>query len=266
MRAPSAIAVLLLASCAPRSYRLIRIEPQLRLVPPKGVPVARAPTPVEAHRARYGPYAQNGFVDLRAGLVLKAVTPVLPAGETLSNEIADSKPGEVTVRSNVIGFATAFYSVEAAGDKVSLRFRGGEQSIRGVSSPIAAPPIPLDSRAAHWRLFFLVRESGDDRDITLVSAPSPAALHRLACREPGISCVKAPRGVAFSAQVEIEYNGRKLLRPLGATVGELVRSEQGEGAVTLERLWRGKLAPVQSIAARDLLGVPLAGGDRVVVR
>ncbi|MFN7923362.1 MAG: hypothetical protein U0Q16_24890 [Bryobacteraceae bacterium] len=205
-----------LASCSTPAYRLLRVGGQLRLVAPKE-PAAKAVAPAEAHRRLYGPYAQNAWVDLQPGMVLKAVSPIVPEGEQLRNEVVSAKSLDVVVKSNVIGFATAYYGVERAGDRVRLRFRSAEKRVGGVAKPADAPRIVIDNRAAHWRLFFLVRESGNDRDITLVGSPNKVGLAQPDCADARFVCVKAEPGMAF-AQVEIEYAGR---RAAGTTVGDL---------------------------------------------
>lgn len=252
-----------LASCSTPAYRLLRVGGQLRLVAPKE-PAAKAVAPAEAHRRLYGPYAQNAWVDLQPGMVLKAVSPIVPEGEQLRNEVVSAKSLDVVVKSNVIGFATAYYGVERAGDRVRLRFRSAEKRVGGVAKPADAPRIVIDNRAAHWRLFFLVRESGNDRDITLVGSPNKVGLAQPDCADARFVCVKAEPGMAFSAQVEIEYAGRRLLRPLGTTVGELARSEGAKGdSLALDRVWRGVPRAVKAASPDDLKGIPLQSGDRV---
>jgi hypothetical protein len=257
---------LLGTGCAPRQYSLLRHQGREYLLPPgmrkapailprpeidcaAGVPA----TPRASHYAVYGCYVNAGFVDLRPGMRLKIVRPVVSKGEALKTEVVAQQGLNLTVRSNVIGVDTQFLDVGA-------QPAGGATLDAGFSASMT-----------HFRLFFLARELDRGRKITLIGARSAheleTATHSLAayCNHAAAPCLAVSDGTVIGVQVAVIVAGKSEFFPLGASVREALPKEVNPTRVKLSRLWHGKLAAVTPAGpnAPSLLGLPLNGGDSI---
>jgi hypothetical protein len=295
-RVESLAALLVLCfGCGGNAYRYVRIAEQSQLLPPRTklsaaskdpLPDCPGPRTIEtaavnargAHYGRHGCYAQAGYVDLESGLRLRVTTPVVPEGEGLKHETAggDVATG-LTVRSNALGWETAYYDVkgQGPGSAVELTFVLGEQVIEGERSELDAPlrsKLDLPATPAHLRLYFLSRRSADDRDITLLSSREPIAGENIAerCGNHGVYCLEALPGRSISPYVLVKFNGREVAAPLGASLSEVLRTEGiSEPRAALARLrvrrqWRGRSRDIAFEAADDgILSLPLNAGDEI---
>lgn len=283
-----------LSGCASRNYRLVSHGEQQLLLPP-GAKIAEpgdsppdcpdadsanasALTGRGAHYVRHGCYVQTGYVDLEPGLRLRVTTPVVPQGETLQSEAATGNVATgLTVRSNAMGWETAFYDVkgQGAGSAVELSFFSGEQVIDGERAELSsANRSKLDVPAApsHLRLYFLSRQSADDRDITLLASRGPIGGDEIVeqCGNEGVACLEALPGRSISPYVLVRFNGKAVAAPLGARLAEVLRTEgitEPDGALArlhLRRQWRGGSRDV-AFAAGDkaILSLPLNAGDEI---
>ena len=262
------LAVLLLTAgigCAPRQFTLLRDANRDLLLPPgvRKAPVAHLPaadcsisetatTPRSSHYSVYGCYVQAGFVDLRAGMRLKIVKPVLANDETLKTSVVAQDRLNLNVKSNVIGADTQFLDVRPHGN--------------GMAVDVGfAPGIP------HYRLFFLARDLDRGQRITLIGGRSAAELEAATksleeyCATPAAPCLAVSEGMVIGAQLPVTVQGKLEYLPLGANVAEALPKTAAKPEVQLSRLWRGKSTPVKSIgpAAPSILGLPLNGGDSI---
>ena len=253
------MALLAMTACAPRQFSLLRqdgrtflLPPGMRKAPPAdgveadcriGTPV----TPRASHASVYGCYAQTGFVDLQPGMRLKIVKPVIATGEPLKTEVLAQQGLNLTVRTNVTGVNVQM--VEAT----QLGF---------------APAI------THYRLFFLARDLNGGRKITLIGAPSAAALDSATqaleeyCAQPAAPCLAVTDGMVIGAQVPVSVQGKQQFFPLGASMREALPPEADPASIQLTRVWKGRAARVR-VAPADapqLFGVALNGGDEISYR
>lgn len=285
---------MLLSGCANRDYRLVRRGDHQLLLPPGLKQAAASEAPQEcpnrdeinamaltgrgAHFGRYGCYGQSGYLDLEPGLRLRVTTPVVPEGESFKSETAGGNLATgLTVRSNTMGWETAFYDVKGHGadSAVELSFVSGEQVIEGerreLSSAIRSK-LDLPVAPSHLRLYFLSRRSPDDRNITLLSSREPIGGNEIVelCGSNGVSCLEALPGRSISPYVLVRFNGKEIAAPLGASLSEVLRREgisepnRALARLNLRRQWRGGFRNVAFEAGDNaILSLPLNAGDEI---
>jgi hypothetical protein len=243
---------LLSVGCAPRHFILTRDASRELLLPP-GVRPGAGPelqcpesttpfTPRASHYSVHGCYVRDGFVDLQPGMRLKIVQPVLANGQPLQTEVTAQQGLNLTARTNAIGVETRLVEVSALG-------------------------FPRD--IVHHRLFFLARDLGRERKITLIGARTRAdlddATHSLEayCAAPESPCLAVSTGMVIGAQIPVTVRGQTRYVPLGASLREVV--PDGVSQVQLRRLWKGRMLFVRrgGPSAPALSGLPLNGGDSI---
>jgi hypothetical protein len=242
---------------------------------------------------RYGAYELNGAMTLEPGLRLKVVAPLLKAGytEIKTSAAPDAGPGQLVMNvEGLEGFETSYYEVRPrSGGGVEFGLTSVEQNRIG---KISNPAVPAAFRfeiapgIRHFRLLFLRRISVADRDISLLGGASWSVLLASAQRfdtvpgavsecttTPGLQCVAVTAKTAILSEVGVSLNGQPAFVPVGGNLGELLNNAgfetqiQHDGALAnlkVERLWRGKLYPVQ-IDPKDsqTFRLVLFPGDRV---
>jgi hypothetical protein len=201
-------------------------------------------TPRASHYSVYGCYIQDGFVDLRPEMRLKVIKPVLPDGESLRVQVLSQSERDrtVTVKTNATGVET----------KV-----------------VEASSLGLGADITHYRLFFLARDLGRERKITLIGANSARALEDASthledhCQKPLAACIAVTDGMAIAPLIPVNVAGKLEYVPLGASLRELI--PKGAERVKLFRQWQGKLVAVRTKGreAPPLSSLPLNGGDHV---
>jgi hypothetical protein len=231
-----------------------------------------------ASRGRKPPVADRRYVDLQPGLRLRVTTPVVPEGEGLRYEAVGGNVAKgLTVRSNAMGWETAYYDVKGqdAGSALKLIFVSGEQVIAGEREELSSAvrsKLELGDTPAHLRLYFLSRRSADDRDITLLASRDPIPGESIVerCGSNGVACLEALPGRSISPYVLVTFNGRQVAAPLGARLAEVVRTEgvadpaAALAGLRLRRQWRGRARDVAFEAGDDaILSLPLNAGDEI---
>ena len=210
---------------------------------------------------------------LREGTVADAqTTKVTGAGTKLAVEVKSS--------SNLLGYETAWYSIErkpqAYGFRIVPLF--AESHIQGAVERRPEPRVnyfQFAPAAAFYRIFYR-----GDQTIVLVSAPTrtdleheTAALQKdpAACTTfaPG-TCALMPNNVGVNATIVILVNGREITVPVGSAVRSALRAAgESRPEALLSRLrvrksYDGKLAPVEFDPARaDILALTLLGGEEI---
>jgi hypothetical protein len=196
IRSLAAMLLLALAGCAHRTANGIA----------KGAPALRS--------------QDDTFLDLKPGYRLRVITPLTRSGSfrVATAPAAATKPGEtITLRASddFIGYETAYYSVDGAGNRLRVPLVSVEQMVDGKPGPAAKPlvrlfELPRGTRYA--RLIYLIRQSAADHDMAFLGADSLEHLDQLtlAVRADGTTCVRArglqcswiPNGLAVRAEVQ----------------------------------------------------------------
>jgi hypothetical protein len=225
----------------------------------------------------------QGYIDLRSGVQLRLLSPILPeSADRLRVESTTSQGGEIRMVSNLLGYETAWYSLvrDPQGRGLALTLDRVEDTIGGATSPLMAPRKSYFDRVppGYLRLAVLTRLSKADHDIVLVTAPSRALLERATAKlasEPdaavdGPTFVPIPREVALAAMLHVQVNGKDLDVPAGSTVAEAIKSYDFEHrndlpeALAIWRPYHGQLTPVEfDRRDRAILGLSLVGGEKL---
>jgi|GEM_PF-1427649 len=240
------------------------------------------------HLPAYGgalmsPRMQEGHLDLVPPVRLRMLSPILPAGaEKVKLESDSSQGNEVRLKSNLIGYETAWYRVSS-----DPQGRGAMVSIERVEDTIenstSGRPAPRRDHLAglppgYLRLVVLTRLSQADHNIVVVAASSRERLEqatRKLASEPdatieGATLAPIPREVALLAVLRIEANGREIDIPVEASVHEAIRSSdvgyrgQLPESLAIRRPYEGKLIPVEfDPSDKRILGLILNGGEKL---
>jgi hypothetical protein len=218
----------------------------------------------------------SGFIDLAPGQRLKTVSPI-PFGRPIETESVAGSGNSLSLvmKSNLLGYQVAWWSVERNGQAMELKFVSAESHI---GSAVTAPDHP-DFRpnagrdAAYIRLFYLTRVSQADHNVVLLFARTRQELERLtgavtACPEG--SCQAVPGEVAVSVYTRITAQGTLLDVPAPATVAAALRAAgvpDPTGALaglSVRRTYHGRLVAVDFDRSKpDILSLDLQGGEEL---
>ncbi len=230
------------------------------------------------------PHMQEGHLDLVPPMRLRMLSPILPAGgETLTLESDSAQGSQVQLKSNLLGYETAWYRLAA-----DPRGRGTAVSVERVEDSIdektSVRPAPRRDPLAglppgFLRLAVLTRFSQADHNIVAMAASSRERLDALTlrlAREPdagaeGVTLAAIPREVALLAVLRVEANGRPVDVPAGeATVREALSAADRLSFGKLPKslaLWRpyeGRLIPVDFDPKDErILNLFLIGGEKL---
>jgi hypothetical protein len=232
------------------------------------------PSPI-AYYLRYGASASSGFVELRAPLTVKVITPV-------KDERTESRP--------VIGYQLRRYAVRPRANATGYELAplSSETVIEGratpnvEATPADAGPLKFPPAAQFFRLLFLQRSSSADHDSAMLAAPDSAALEngaRIFQSRPQVSCDAIPAEVAcmlfplqtaVSAELPVEANGQRRYVHLAGTVRDALlasgesRPDELVGRLRVERPFGNATRLVLFDASkRDILSLVLIGGERL---
>ena len=160
----------------------------------------------------------RGYIDLKPGWRIRAVTPVTKSGRynVVSNAI-ETRGNELVVQTgeDFVGYEVSYYSVESDPDGgISIHFRTAEVTKGGATTRESHPivdlfALPPDMKFA--RLLFLTRVSAADHDQGVVAATTLDALQALTSKvladpEPNCTssassfCAWIPLGIAVQPE------------------------------------------------------------------
>jgi len=244
--------------------------------------------------------AVSGYVDLGPGYKLRVVSPILresaaPGASALAVETVTGEGHSINIdvkaSDDLLGYETAWYTLEPRGGSPGLRIVPGsaEARIGADVKPETGPRTNYFAFApdeAYFRLFFLTRVSHADHDLAMLGAPTRAALdehtkqfeadpglcaEKLSAKISGVACLLIPKEVGVLPHIVVHVNGCEIALVYGAvTVGGAIRQAgQKDPQSTLptlmvERPYGDRLVPVQfDRSSSDILGLLLVGGESI---
>jgi hypothetical protein len=245
-----------------------------------------------ATRLLYPGVISGGYVELGPWSRLEVHSPILREGTPVDAPVIDAMKVtghgynidvDSSLAPSVIGFETAWYGVERNAGGIGYHFAplSAERNIQGAVAHAPAPAVNYFQFPAEARFFRLFHKSEDNDVLAFVIAGSaPEDLERrtkavgngaATCAAASGMCLALPRRVGVNPFVAVRVNGREVRVPVpGANVAAAIRAAgvANPDSVTPRLLVRkrfgGRLAPVRFDAnSRDILGLPLAGGEQL---
>jgi hypothetical protein len=248
--------------------------------------------PGAAFNLLYSDDRQTGIVDIGARTVLKVVGPLLrdPAagiiadGPTTVTGTGNSLTVTGRFTDNLIGYETAFYSVEPVANRIGYAIKAlyADRHVGGKVDRTAQPAVNhfrFPSDAAFYRLIY--KSWLTEFTALMLAARTPAELDQqtrmlerdgttASCEKLAGMCIPIPKAVAVHPMTSIEVNGAETFVPRGATVLYAIRTSGAEkpesvlAQLSVGKPWNGKPVPVK-FAATDaaILKLVLQGGETI---
>ncbi|MDC6663178.1 hypothetical protein N4Q66_27030, partial [Leclercia adecarboxylata] len=107
-----------------------------------------------------------------------------------------------------------------------------KSNVIGVDTQITeAASLGFGPSITHFRLFFLARDLGRERKITLIGARDKAELDRATstleayCGQPQAACLSVTEGMVIAPLIPVDVSGKLEYVPLGASLREVLPRE-----------------------------------------
>jgi hypothetical protein len=234
----------------------------------------------------------QGQVDIDAHTRLEVVSPILRDGASPDGQVPKSADVSqnggtlsVTLRGadNLIGYETAWYAVKPKADRTGFTIAPlfAERHIEGELERRPQPAtnyFQFPAEASFYRLFYKAGQTEFTALVVAARARGELERRTKALDEGTASCEKLhselciaiPRAVGINPFVEVTVNGKPLMVPWRATVGQAIEEggETDPGAIlprlALYKPYGNRAALVEfDRASSAVLQLILAGGERI---